>query len=322
MLASVAVRPQPGQKLPNGVLNLDEHPMLTPVVELGNRLLARSEQVGVPGIVGSVPAGQLTMISPDFNGNRYRSLEAMGSTPPPPPPPPMASDLATAPPLINKVDPMYPALARQARISGDVHLRVGIATDGHVQRLEVVSGHPLLVGATMDAVKQWVYAPIPAAGTILVTVPFRIDAGNAPLGNMTSDQARQQQAMGIPGGVIGGVISGVPGGVNGGVVDGVIASVSPSQIKIGPLVQAGKLASKVDPVYPEQARAAGIEGDVVLDVTIGTDGHVLTADPRDGNAVLATAAVEAVKQWVYQPTLLNGEPVGVRTTVTVPFKLQ
>jgi protein TonB len=57
-------------------------------------------------------------------------------------------------------------------------------------------------------------------------------------------------------------------------------------------------------------------------VTIGTDGHVLTAVPRDGNAVLATAAVEAVKQWVYQPTLLNGEPVGVRTTVTVPFKLQ
>jgi protein TonB len=103
---------------------------------------------------------------------------------------------------------------------------------------------------------------------------------------------------------------------------GVIGSVPTPRIRIGGPVQAAKLVSKVDPVYPAQARAAGIEGEVVLNITISEDGHVEAAEPTDGNAMLATAAVEAVKQWVYRPTLLNGQPVTVMTQVTVPFKLQ
>jgi protein TonB len=150
---------------------------------------------------------------------------------------------------------------------------------------------------------------------------------------MTPEQmqaARQQQINGIiggvPGGVVSGVVGGVPGGVSGGAVGGVFGSIAsnptPSRIKIGSNVQAAKLASKVDPVYPEQARAAGIEGDVQLEIVIGLDGHVQSADPKDGNPILATAAADAVRQWIYQPTYLNGDPVSVITTVTVPFKLQ
>jgi TonB family protein len=316
MLAAIAVRPQPGQKLPDGVINLDEHPMLTPVVEMGNRLITRSEQflTNVPGVLGSVQSGQLFTTARSENA---------------PPPPPFAPLLATVPALITKVDPIYPALARQARISGDVKLNLTIGTDGHVQRLELISGHPLLVNATLDAVKQWVYAPIPSAGTISVDVPFRIDGGNAPVA-MTPGQmqaAREQQINGIIGGVPGGVATGVVGGVpGGGAVGGVFGSIAsnptPSRIKIGSNVQAAKLVSKVDPVYPEQARAAGIDGDVQLEVVIGPDGHVQSADPKDGNPILATAAAEAVKQWIYQPTHLNGDPIAVITTVTVPFKLQ
>jgi len=240
----------------------------------------------------------------------------------------MAPSLSTVPALITKVDPVYPALARQARISGDVHLLVQIGTNGQPQRIEVISGHPLLVPTALDAVKQWVYAPIPAAGTIQLTVPFRIDGGDAPLA-MTPGQlqsARDQQLNQQLNGIVGGVPGGVPGGVTGGVVGGVLNSVpsnpAPSRIRIGGAVQAANLISKVDPVYPEQARAAGIEGEVQVDVTIGEDGHVQSADPKDGNPLLATAAVEAVKQWVYRPTHLNGQPVTVITTVTVPFKLQ
>jgi protein TonB len=311
MLARIAVRPKPGQKLPDTVMNLDEHPMLTPVVEMGNRLIARSEQflTSVPGIVGGFPtsAGQGLLTAT-------------------PAPPPMAAALATAPSLLTKVDPVYPALARQARISGDVRLSALIGTDGHVQRIVVVSGHPLLIPAALEAVKQWVYAPIPAAGAVQVIVPFRIDGGNAPLGTMTPEQfiqtARQQQINGIQEGVPGGVVGGVPNGVVGGVIGSVPSNPVPPRIRIGGAVNAAKLISKVDPVYPEQARAAGIEGEVLLDITVGEDGHVQTAEPKDGNPLLATAAVEAVKQWVYRPTLLNGQPVIVMTTVTVPFQLQ
>lgn len=61
--------------------------------------------------------------------------------------------------LVKKVIPVYPALARQVRVSGTVELIGVIAKDGTIQQLQVVSGHPLLVKAALDAVRQWVYRP-------------------------------------------------------------------------------------------------------------------------------------------------------------------
>jgi protein TonB len=61
--------------------------------------------------------------------------------------------------LIRKVTPTYPALARQARIQGTVVLQALIGKDGAIQNLRVVSGHPMLTGAALDAVKQWRYKP-------------------------------------------------------------------------------------------------------------------------------------------------------------------
>lgn len=61
--------------------------------------------------------------------------------------------------LIRKVVPVYPPLARQARVSGTVRLAGVVAKDGTIQQLQVVSGHPLLVPAALDAVRQWVYRP-------------------------------------------------------------------------------------------------------------------------------------------------------------------
>ena len=96
----------------------------------------------------------------------------------------------------------------------------------------------------------------------------------------------------------------------------------PHRIRVGGSVVAAQLVSKVAPVYPKYAQQKGIEGPVLLEAVISTEGSVLslravtTADPD-----LAAAAKAAVQQWHYQPTLLNGEPVEVVTTITVDFRL-
>jgi protein TonB len=61
--------------------------------------------------------------------------------------------------IISKVTPVYPPLAKQAKIQGTVRFTAYIAKDGHIESLELVSGHPLLAAAAQNAVKQWVYRP-------------------------------------------------------------------------------------------------------------------------------------------------------------------
>jgi TonB family protein len=96
----------------------------------------------------------------------------------------------------------------------------------------------------------------------------------------------------------------------------------PRRIRVGGMVQAAKLTSQVEPDYPEEAQAQGIEGTVILRAVIGTDGQILSLSPfNDPDPTLTKAAMDAVREWRYQPTLLNGEPVEVVTTITVGFRL-
>lgn len=94
---------------------------------------------------------------------------------------------------------------------------------------------------------------------------------------------------------------------------------APGRIKIGGNVQAANLIRKTQPQYPEAARIAGITGDVRLSAIIGRDGIVQNLQLISGHPLLVDAAVEAVKTWVYKPTLLNGSPVEVVTAITVSF---
>jgi TonB family protein len=116
------------------------------------------------------------------------------------------------------------------------------------------------------------------------------------------------------GGISGGIVGGIPGGV---------PAEAPHRIRVGGNVIAAKLVSKIDPIYPEYAEQKGIQGAVLLQAIISKEGSVMslsvvnTADPD-----LARAAMTAVGQWHYQPTLLNGQPVEVVTTITVDFKLK
>jgi peptidyl-prolyl cis-trans isomerase A (cyclophilin A) len=95
----------------------------------------------------------------------------------------------------------------------------------------------------------------------------------------------------------------------------------PNVVNISAGVAVGLLVSKVPPVYPIDAKRAGVQGTVVLQATIGTDGSVKDLRVVSGPEMLQQAAVDAVKQWRYRPYLLNGQPVEVRTTINIIFTL-
>jgi len=86
-------------------------------------------------------------------------------------------------------------------------------------------------------------------------------------------------------------------------------------------VQQAKLLQQIEPVYPPLAKAARIQGTVRFTVIVGKDGAVQQLQLTSGHPLLVPAAQEAAKQWVYQPTLLNGEPVEVLTQIDVSFTL-
>jgi protein TonB len=122
---------------------------------------------GVPGAVPGVGFSggphkglidELTAL--EFKPAPIRPDRPHTDVPKPPEPPRIVrvSELQMAK-LLHRVEPQYPALARQARVSGTVRLEGIIATDGHLRQLTVLSGHPLLAPAALAAVRQWIYAP-------------------------------------------------------------------------------------------------------------------------------------------------------------------
>jgi periplasmic protein TonB len=101
----------------------------------------------------------------------------------------------------------------------------------------------------------------------------------------------------------------------------------PPTIKATPYRQGGKaqaamLIHQVRPKYPPLARTTRTEGVVLLDAVIDKEGRIQSLRVISGHPLLTQAALDAVKQWRYRPTLLNGEPVEVSTTITVTFTLQ
>jgi TonB family protein len=93
------------------------------------------------------------------------------------------------------------------------------------------------------------------------------------------------------------------------------------RIRVGGTVQRSKLLVKVTPVYPPEAKAQGIQGLVRLEAIIGKDGKIENLQVVSGDPTLAASALDAVRQWQYQTTLLNGDPVEVITQIDVNFTL-
>jgi len=132
------------------------------------------------------------------------------------------------------------------------------------------------------------------------------------------------------GGVAGGLDLGA-GGLLGGAAGGASGAYLPpppprppkptAPIKVGGNVQEAKIIARPQPIYPPLARQARISGTVVLHAIIDKDGHVSELQVISGHPLLVQAAIDAVKQWRYQPTTLNGDAVEVDTTINVVFTI-
>jgi periplasmic protein TonB len=125
--------------------------------------------------------------------------------------------------------------------------------------------------------------------------------------------------------VIGGVgPAGSPGGVLGGVLaaaNSAAPRVEVKKLRVSGGVQASKLINKPTPLYPPIAKQARVQGTVVLAAMISKSGTVEGLKVVSGHPMLTQAALQAVRNWKYQPTYLNGEPVEVETTINVNFTL-
>jgi protein TonB len=178
--------------------------------------------------------------------------------------------------------------------------------------------------------------PPPPAATQIVKVKPQVhlmDAGKlvAPKVipkevKIIKEEAEQPDMMGAVGGVPGGVPGGQMGGVIGGVIGGVGGAPPPprpsqQRIRQGGAVQAAMLVNRVQPQYPPLARQTRISGTVRLHAIISKDGSVQQLEVLSGHPLLVQAALDAVRQWKYRPTTLNGEPVEVDTTIDVIFSL-
>jgi periplasmic protein TonB len=123
---------------------------------------------------------------------------------------------------------------------------------------------------------------------------------------------------------------GVAGGTGaGGVLGGILGSsgpappkiAAPARIKVGGNVQAAKMLRQTLPIYPQIAKTAHVSGTVILHAIISKDGTVQELQYVSGPPLLMKAAMDAVHDWRYTPTQLNGDPVEVDTTISVVFSL-
>lgn len=191
---------------------------------------------------------------------------------------------------IFRPSPQYPEAARIARVEGNVVLESIIGSDGSVESVTVIRSAPGLDQAAVEALKLWKYRPAtlngnPVKARFAAVAIFKLDQ---PVAVVTEgERASVEKPLSVRG-------------------------------KVEPPVP----IFKPDPEYPESARAARIEGKVIVEAIIGEDGSVESVQVTQSVPELDQAALDAIKQWRYKPATLDGEPVRVRFTVIITFTLE
>lgn len=252
--------------------------------------------------------------------------------------------------VVLRKSPVYPSLAKRKGIEGSVVVEATIAENGSVSDARVISGPLELRRAALEAVLQWQFKNGPAAQ---VTLNFSLmkDGGLPPKGKLAAIKitdgspavidtlkARLAHLEGQPlnpieiSEIVRAVAPSLGISFNTDVAtnDVTLTIGNPSEsfaksdgmrLRVGANVQQARLVSKTVPGYPPLAKQARIQGTVRFNALIGPDGHVKNLRLESGHPLLIESAMVAVQQWVYQPTLLNGNPVEVVTSIDVEFTL-
>ena len=225
------------------------------------------------------------------------------------------------------VRPPYPPEAAAVNARAAVTLRVTLNELGRVGEVRT-TGVPLLGSVTQggptddranyaalmalarsaqDAVAQWIYEP-PADGPIAfdVVIGFNADGDGEVLVHGT---VRNPEPPGAP------PVMGTP------VAAGPAPPWADGTVRVGGGIRQPTKTKHVAPVYPREAQEAGVTGVVILEARIEADGRVINARVLRSIPQLDQAALDAVRQWEFTPTLLNGVPTPVLMTVTIQFSL-
>ena len=136
------------------------------------------------------------------------------------------------------------------------------------------------------------------------------------------EQGTKSAVSGVEGGIVGGVTGGIVGGLEAAPPPPPPPPPPPAPVRVGGAIKQPTKIKDQRPVYPPIAQSARVQGVVIIEAVIGPDGRVQEAKVLRSIPLLDAAALDAVKQWTYTPTLLNGQPVPVIMTVTVNFTLQ
>jgi len=145
----------------------------------------------------------------------------------------------------------------------------------------------------------------------IVAAPVEAPSAIAPETGREAEALRPVEAsneLGVAGGVIGGVSEAPP-------------APPPAIVRIGGSMKTPRLTRRVEPEYPDIAQRANIEGIVIIEATVGEDGRVDGVKVLRSQSLLEQAAIDAVKQWQYEPLIWNGRPTPFVLTVTLSFNL-
>ena len=178
------------------------------------------------------------------------------------------------------------------------------------------------LASTVHASPQPAHGPRPILNPVMLYQPIRIPDHTV---NSTDASAASSEAPSIGNGDSSGDGPGVDFGIGNSVLTPAVAPPKPPQPARPVIVSAGveeaRLVTRIEPVYPPGAIALHLSGTVRLRAIVSVDGTVSRLDVVSGNPILARAAVAAVGQWRYHPTLLDGKAVEVETDITVIFEL-
>jgi len=182
--------------------------------------------------------------------------------------------------------------------------------------------------AAMAVKAQPVHRVFENSGKLLAPTVIPRNVAEIKEAPLPSDADGMDGALGgVPGGVAGGTMGGVLGGVIGGVRTTAAAPIAPKElrskapVRVGGHVRAPQIIRRVEPTYPPLARQTRLQGVVVIDAVLDETGNVVAMKVVSGHPLLIDAALNAVRQWKYQPTYLNDEPTAVQMNITVTFSL-